>query len=1130
MKTQAIAQRTKVLVIMMIAFIGTLQLSLAQAPPTFPCDNGMRLYFFQGVGANGSLAYVSNYTATPVVTTMFAMNTSQHNALAANSVDGYLYFLQGNNLMRLDAVGGTTNVCNLGFTSAYGCFDNQGRYWTMNGTNLVAWDVTTCSQVLGPFNIPNTGGFIDIVYNIFDNHLYTQTHKITTGGSIVTSTVTNFTPASTWGGVAMGLNGYIYGIAGAASGGTLGGINLATNTSFTVMNLNPGPTSGASDAASFMCSSNSTVSICNGAVTTVSIGNPFQLTNTNYSIQPGATVQASPVFTVQPNSTTNYSLYVTGTNTINQTVTYSVVATVSVNSVPVISPTVINGTCANPVTSSVNLNITFNPAGSPNYTTTWSPMPTSVTTVNSSTAAGLVPGMNNVTVTTAGGCTAAVSFSVPPVPLQASFTIVNPANDYTITCINPNVVLTTSITNGVPLTFTWLPSCTSSVVGTNMTFNQPCTGQVIGTSSTGCQMVQTYTVYQDLTSPTIVITPTVNNITCAGGSGCFTLTSNMGPNVTTNWFQIAGSNTVYVGVAQGTINVFCAGNPGVYWGESVYNITGCRSTKSVQVTASVGVPIFTVTSPTNFTIGCASKSITSMQVTSVITSPVPNVPVNYTFMVPPVTSTPTTFTVNPNLNNITVPGTYVVYIKDLTNNCISSQSVSIIQNTIAPNINFVQPLSQLTCRDYSMVLNGISTNTNTQISWTVPAFPGSSVNPTPNATVVTVPSITGSTANVVAIGIWTVGAVDNNNGCVSTKTVQINQDIRVPRFTISALTNSVIDCKNPDVVIVPIVTPTLAVALVPTYIWFSPINGTGFPGTQFNTTAAGTHTAIATSVVNGCTANATYVVASDFSPPAIGVSPEFTLDCATNPSATLTPNITGTTTGFTYSWTVPPGALTSALTNSRLTTNMTGNYFITITNTLNGCVNQGDYTVIGGEIHADFTPSSDFGFAPMTVNFTNNSSTSTGATSIISTWGYGNGAVTQTVYNTVQTQATYTSAGTYSVYLKVQKGLCVDDIVKLIKVELPSKLEVPNVFTPNGDKVNDVFRLRASNLKEVYLIVYDRWGNMVYEVTSDTGNFAWDGKSQTGKDCADGVYFYIIKAKGNDGQEYDLKGNVTIFR
>ncbi len=874
--------------------------------------------------------------------------------------------------------------------------------------------------------------------------------------------------------------------------------------------------------------STSTV-LCNGSTAILAINTLNYLTNPTFSLQPGNITSSSSLIPVSPSVTTVYTVYITGLNSQNTIQTMTTTATASVIPSPVISPTVINGTCANPVTSSVNLNITFSPTGSPNYTTTWSPMPGTVTTVNSGTASGLIPGINNVTVTTSAGCKSTASFSVPPVPLPASFVLVNPSNDYTLTCLNTNVLITTSVTNGVPLTFTWFPSCTGSVVGTSMNFNQPCVGQVIGTSSTGCQMIQTFTVFQNYTSPNIAITPTVSNITCAGGSGCFTLTSNLGPNVTTNWFQIQGTNTVYVGAAQGTINIFCAGAPGDYWGESVNNLTGCKSTKSVQVTASVGVPIFTITSPTNFTIGCGSKSITSMQVTTVITSPVPNVAVNYTFMVPPVTGTPTTFSINPNLNNITIPGTYVIYVKDMTNNCVSSQSVSIIQNTIAPNIDLIQPLSILSCRDPSMVLNGLSSNPNTQITWTGPAIPSNSINPTPDHTVVINPAITGATNNITSVGIFTVGAVDQNNMCGSTKTIQILQDVRIPRFTISALTNSVITCKNLDVVIVPIITPTLAVALVPTYVWFPPVGG-GVPGSQFNSTAAGSHTAISTSVVNGCTASATYIIATDQIPPALITAGLFTLDCATNPTTVLTPSITGSTSGLTYSWAVQPGALTSNLTSSALTTNMPGLYAILVTNTLNGCSSAASYEVIRGSIKADFVASPSGGFAPLLVTFNNTSSTSTGASSIISTWGYGNGAVTQTVYNTSQVSTTYTAPGIYSVYLKVQKGICVDQILKTIIVELPSKLEVPNVFTPNGDKANDIFRLIATNLREINIVIFDRWGNKVYELTSDTGNFAWNGKNQLGKDCAEGTYFYIIKASGKDGQEYDAKGNVSLFR
>jgi gliding motility-associated-like protein len=95
---------------------------------------------------------------------------------------------------------------------------------------------------------------------------------------------------------------------------------------------------------------------------------------------------------------------------------------------------------------------------------------------------------------------------------------------------------------------------------------------------------------------------------------------------------------------------------------------------------------------------------------------------------------------------------------------------------------------------------------------------------------------------------------------------------------------------------------------------------------------------------------------------------------------------------------------------------------------------------------------------------------------------------------------------------------------------MPSKLEVPNVFTPNGDGSNDVFFFKTANLIEITAIIFDRWGNKVYETDSSTDNVGWDGKNLLGKDCAPGVYFYIVKATGKDAQAYEKKGNVSLFR
>jgi len=223
--------------------------------------------------------------------------------------------------------------------------------------------------------------------------------------------------------------------------------------------------------------------------------------------------------------------------------------------------------------------------------------------------------------------------------------------------------------------------------------------------------------------------------------------------------------------------------------------------------------------------------------------------------------------------------------------------------------------------------------------------------------------------------------------------------------------------------------------------------------------------------------------------------------------------------------------LTSNLTSSLLVTDQVGLYRVLVANTINGCISEESYSVVNGALTADFSASSLQGFAPLTVHFTNTSATSTGASSISCLWSFGNGVATPTaILNSVSPSATYTSSGTYSVVLIATKGSCIDSAMHVIRVDLPSKMEVPNVFTPNGDKVNDIFRLIASNLSEISVSIFDRWGNKVYELTSDTGNFGWDGKNQSGKDCAAGVYFYVIKATGKDNQAYDQKGNVSLFR
>jgi len=122
---------------------------------------------------------------------------------------------------------------------------------------------------------------------------------------------------------------------------------------------------------------------------------------------------------------------------------------------------------------------------------------------------------------------------------------------------------------------------------------------------------------------------------------------------------------------------------------------------------------------------------------------------------------------------------------------------------------------------------------------------------------------------------------------------------------------------------------------------------------------------------------------------------------------------------------------------------------------------------------------------------------------------------------------------------------CVDSFPDLIQGEEliiievePSKLEVMNVFTPNGDGANDYFFVNAKSLRQFRLSIYNRWGNLVYRHIQDEEKFDWKGWDGTmdgkGKSHLDpGVYYYVIEALGWDAEKYRngiYKGHVYLLR
>ena len=91
-----------------------------------------------------------------------------------------------------------------------------------------------------------------------------------------------------------------------------------------------------------------------------------------------------------------------------------------------------------------------------------------------------------------------------------------------------------------------------------------------------------------------------------------------------------------------------------------------------------------------------------------------------------------------------------------------------------------------------------------------------------------------------------------------------------------------------------------------------------------------------------------------------------------------------------------------------------------------------------------------------------------------------------------------------------------------------SIISIPNVFTPNGDGVNDLYLpIETYNLKNYSIKIVNRWGEVVFE--EKIKNTGWDGTS-AGKKCTEGTYFWIVKYTDDEFSDHQINGFLNLSR
>ncbi len=233
-------------------------------------------------------------------------------------------------------------------------------------------------------------------------------------------------------------------------------------------------------------------------------------------------------------------------------------------------------------------------------------------------------------------------------------------------------------------------------------------------------------------------------------------------------------------------------------------------------------------------------------------------------------------------------------------------------------------------------------------------------------------------------------------------------------------------------------------------------------------------------------------------------------------------SLTGIPNGMaSYNWTGPNGFSSSYQNNiiTNVSTAASGIYTLVVTDN-NGC--QGDTTLFVNVYPLPiitlslYNDSCNIGKGQITANVIN------GTPPYQYQWNTGN--TTHQIINLHQ--------GWYIITVTDFNNCTQTDSIQITNwnADCEPFIEIPNVFTPNEDGVNDYFFVKGRNIIEIQCIILDRWGIEMFNDVAQRNYIQWNGKNKSGGDVPTGTYFYIINYKGLDSKIHQKKGYITLLR
>ena len=534
---------------------------------------------------------------------------------------------------------------------------------------------------------------------------------------------------------------------------------------------------------------------------------------------------------------------------------------------------------------------------------------------------------------------------------------------------------------------------------------------VVTNLSSGCTDELSFEVTGESTGPEIIVPDVSERITCDNQSVDLTATVDDANGVTFAWTNSNGDNLSPNGELSPTVF-----EPGTYTFTAIDNVSGCEAVQEVVVEGSVMDPTFSIGIPSAF--DCRIGEVELMGLLSDPTG-------NYTF----VWMDESNQVVGNDINlSVQSAGAYTLSITDTDNGCSRPVTINVFDNSAEPQINLTQN-QNLNCTNTTAEIVANTSEDNLSYVWS-----------TQNGSIMT---DNGSSITVDMGGNYLVTVTDEDTGCTTETSIELQSNFDAPNFEASTPNNISCDNTSSNVFVNDFGTGL-------TYAWTASNGGAITGGVDTNNPtfgAAGDYTVMITNPNSGCAVEQTFSITGNTIEPEIQIAGGGQLGCE-DVSLPVSVNLLNPAIqNVDIAWSSNNGGAFLGPTNiANPSVTAAGTYQVVVTNVDNGCtaIQNIEITQDNDKPEIDIASSNNIDCVNASVVL--NASGSTVSNDFNIQWTSNNGAAFD---NANILTPTVTQAGTYTLTITNPSNGCSSEASVTIAednslpiVDLPAELDL----------------------------------------------------------------------------------------